>query len=104
MKFRLIGTTVLMFVASLAFAKDARVYNQIAHVIGSQTGHRPSGAWACTYELRINNRTYVALHNGAKCDAGVATGADLPAVVEKNKVRVQRNGKELTLEVIGTHE
>ena len=103
MKFRLTSIAIIMLV-SLAFAKDAKVYNQTAHVIGSQTGHRPSGAWACTYELRINNLTYVTLHNGANCDAGVATGADLPAIVEKNKVRVLRNGKELTLEIIGIHE
>src|SRR6266700_2679287 len=88
---KLVSVTAVLVLVSFAAAKDAPVYNQTAHVIGSQIGHRPSGAWACTYELRINNLTYVTIHNGANCEAAVNAGADLPAAVEKNKIRVLRN-------------
>jgi hypothetical protein len=88
----------------LATETSLAEYPLTAHVIGSEQGHRPSGAWACTYELAMNNLVYITIHNGKHCDAGVSAGANLPARIEKNKIRVLRNGRALILEVIGTHE
>jgi hypothetical protein len=94
-------TAALLFLApagSLAFGQS------IAHVIGTQSGIRPSGSWACFYEVRIDNLTYTAVKSG-RCRNEVATDADLPYVLDGRYLRLTRSdGKELKLEIQGTHE
>jgi len=103
---KLSAALIVMVLSSLAGAKDINPadYPVTAHVLGSIQGHRPSGAWACTYQLGVGNLVYTAIHNGNHCDDAVTPGANLPARILKNKITVLRNGKELSLEVIGTHE
>ena len=77
---------------------------QTAHVVGTQSGLRPSGSWACFYELRIGNLTYVTVKSG-RCDKSVATGMDLPYAIEGRYLRLTKpDGKELKTEIQGIHE
>ena len=88
----------LLFTASLAFGQKT------AHVIGTQSGIRPSGSWACFVELRIDKLTYTALKSG-RCRNEVTTGQDLPYQIDGRYLRLTRpDGKELKLEIEGIHE
>ena len=53
-------------------------YPLIAHVIGSAQGRRPSGGWACTYNLVLNKLFYTAIHNGRNCNASVSPAQIFP--------------------------
>ena len=93
------GPTAIALLLILAFPAFGQ---QTAHIAGSFSGHRPSGARACIYEVRLGGRTYEALHNGAKCV--LPTGSDFPATLEKGRIVVAVHGKPYKLEVVGTHE
>jgi hypothetical protein len=79
-------------------------YPLTAHVIGNAQGRRPSGGWPCTYELVLNKMFYTAIHNGRNCNASVSAGADFPARIDKHNIKLLVDGKEFSLEIVGTHE
>jgi hypothetical protein len=94
------STNTLLFVALaiLAFGQTPT-----AHVLGMQTNIRPSGSWACFYELRID-KSYTAVKSGRR-GKDVTTGMDLPYRIDGRYLRLTKpDGKELKLEIQGTHE
>jgi hypothetical protein len=83
------------------FARKASAQTT-AHVSGSVSGHRPSGAHARIYDVRFEAMNYEALHNGANCK--LPTGADYPAQIIGKNLVLTVNNKVYKLEIIGSHE
>jgi hypothetical protein len=92
-----------MLAAMVMFATVA--FGQTAHVQGSHLEH--GQLWQCFYDVHVDSMTYVTVHNGNdKCDKALPTGSDVPLVsIDKKKIKVTNSkGKEMTLQIVGSHE
>jgi hypothetical protein len=102
--------TILLSLSVVAYAadKDVANYPLTAHVIGSIAGRGHGGsltARTCTYELRVGDMTYITQQRSLHCDAEVSAGDDFSVQIQKKKLTLlKKNGKEMTLDVIGTSE
>jgi hypothetical protein len=93
---------IAVLLSGTAFGKEPNVadYPLKAHVVGSAETLRPP-FW-CVYEIRIGNLDYVAKKRFS-CNASIS-GMDLPARIDKNKLRLLVDGKQLVLDITGSGE
>jgi len=103
-----LATTLLLLTALVNAKTNPADFTLTAHVVSSIAGRGHGGsltARTCTYELRIDQLTYIAQQRTLQCDAAVTPRAELPAQIEKSKLKVMKSdGKVLNLEIIGRTE